>query len=75
MAIVMVVFWVLVIVGIVYAISALSRGGGRWGGPPTESPLDILDRRYARGEITREQYQQMREDLTRRGGGGAPPGS
>jgi putative membrane protein len=26
---------------------------------------DILDERYARGEITREQYQQMMEDLKR----------
>jgi uncharacterized membrane protein len=23
----------------------------------------ILDRRYARGELTREQYQQMKQDL------------
>jgi putative membrane protein len=28
-----------------------------------ESARDILDRRYARGEITREQYQQMKKDL------------
>jgi putative membrane protein len=28
-----------------------------------ESPEDILKARYARGEITREQYQQMLEDL------------
>jgi len=25
--------------------------------------MDILDERYARGELTREQYEQMREDL------------
>lgn len=28
------------------------------------SVRDLLDARYARGEITREQYQQMREDLS-----------
>lgn len=27
--------------------------------------LDILDRRYASGEITREQYEQMKGDLKR----------
>ncbi len=27
--------------------------------------LDILKRRYASGEITREQYEQMRHDLER----------
>ncbi|MBU2766631.1 hypothetical protein HAP94_10585 [Acidithiobacillus ferrivorans] len=25
--------------------------------------LKLLDERYARGEITREEYQQMRKDL------------
>lgn len=27
------------------------------------SPLDIAGQRYASGEITREEYQQMRDDL------------
>ena len=29
------------------------------------SPKEIAQQRYARGEITREQYQQLLEDLTR----------
>jgi putative membrane protein len=28
-----------------------------------QNPREILDQRYARGEITREQYEQMRLDL------------
>jgi len=28
-----------------------------------EDPLKVLQRRYARGEISREEYQAMREDL------------
>ena len=36
-----------------------SRSEGRTG----ESPLDILKRRYAGGEITREQFEQMRRDI------------
>lgn len=28
-----------------------------------ESPADILKRRYAQGEISKEQYEQMRRDL------------
>jgi putative membrane protein len=31
--------------------------------PVSQSPEEILKARYARGEITREQYQQMLEDL------------
>ncbi len=55
-------FWVLVLVGIVLLV--------RWlwiqGRPPTrgeDSPLDILKRRYARGEITREEFESIRRDL------------
>lgn len=28
-----------------------------------ERPLDILQRRYAAGEISREEYERMREEL------------
>ncbi|MBS7628944.1 SHOCT domain-containing protein [Candidatus Bathyarchaeota archaeon] len=30
------------------------------------SPIDIVERRYAKGEITREEYLRMKRDLTRR---------
>jgi len=29
----------------------------------TEDPLEILKVRYAKGEITREEYERMREEL------------
>jgi putative membrane protein len=29
-----------------------------------QTPLEILDARYARGEISREEYEQMRRDLS-----------
>ncbi|CAG0944871.1 hypothetical protein ANRL1_01997 [Anaerolineae bacterium] len=31
--------------------------------PPAESPLGILKKRYARGEITKEQFDAMRRDI------------
>jgi len=35
-----------------------------------EDPLEIAKRRYAKGEIGREEFEQMRRDLT----GRSPPG-
>ena len=29
-----------------------------------ESPIDILKRRYVQGEITKEEFDQMRKDLS-----------
>jgi len=31
--------------------------------PITRSAVDILSERYAKGELTREQYMQMKKDL------------
>jgi len=59
-ALVMVAFWGVVIVGIVLLIRSVSgTHGGLW----HETPLNLLKRRYASGQITREQYEQMRKDL------------
>ncbi len=33
--------------------------------PVPENPLQILEGRYARGELTREDYLRIRDDLTR----------
>ena len=56
----MLVFWGALIVG---AILVVRLVGGVPGRDVRTSPLDILKRRYASGEITREQYEQMRKDL------------
>lgn len=32
---------------------------------PPESALEILQRRYARGELTKEEYETIRHDLAR----------
>ena len=63
-------FGILILIGIVVLIFALVRRGGHGdaGGPGTtarkqETAREVLDRRYAAGEITREEYQRMKEDL------------
>lgn len=65
MGIVMLLFWVLIIGGVVWLVVSLLRQGGpgALGPRPRGGALDILRERYARGEITREQYEQMRRDI------------
>lgn len=57
----MIIFWALVILGIVYVVKLASRGPK--GADKEESALDILKKRYAKGEITKEEYERMKEDL------------
>ena len=59
----MLLFWGLVIWLIVWAIRKVSntgKGGSTGGG----SALEIAKERYARGEITKAEYDQMKEDLS-----------
>ena len=49
-----------IVVGIVFLVRGIGRRG--WTGH-SESPLEILERRYARGEITREQFEEMKQNL------------
>jgi putative membrane protein len=58
--ILMILFWGGLIALIVWGISRLTKRGVM-GGKPT--PLDIAKERYARGEITKEQYEQIKKDL------------
>jgi len=57
----------LVILGILAGLRWLARGSA---GPATPASLDPalsrLRERYARGEITRDEFRQVREDLTER---------
>lgn len=38
-----------------------------FGGRKTRSPQDILAERYARGEITREEFETMKADIEKKG--------
>jgi putative membrane protein len=55
-----------IIVGIlwltVWAVRRFTSGTPRWSSG-SQTPRDILQVRYARGEITRDQYQEMLKDL------------
>ena len=56
-------FWFVVIGAIIWAAVALLPGR-RTGGPAgSERPGEILDRRFALGEIDAEQYRRARDEL------------
>lgn len=60
----MLLFWGLVIFGFIYAGRWLfSRGRSETEDHPRESPLDILKDRYARGELSEEEYNRIKKDL------------
>lgn len=65
----MVLLWVVLIAVIVWAVSRLLPGRqaahGHGARPAQDSPEEILDRRFARGEIDLETYQAQRDALSR----------
>lgn len=65
MSVMMVVFWGLIILGIAWAIRGVERGGPTPGETlRKESAVEILERRFAEGAITPEDYRARREVLT-----------
>lgn len=59
----MVVFWGLVIVGIVWVVRELA-GRHEHGSSTDTSPLDLLDRRLAEGQISPDEYEERRRILS-----------
>lgn len=61
----MVLFWAAVILGIVWLVRGASGGGWHWGGERKETPSEILERRFAEGAISVEDYEQRRKVIAR----------
>jgi putative membrane protein len=57
-------FWLLLIVGIVFLVR--SRNGRPPGGD-RETGIDVLERRFAEGELSLEQYRERRSVLEEKG--------
>ncbi|HOG45463.1 MAG TPA: SHOCT domain-containing protein [Anaerolineae bacterium] len=59
------VFWLVVVGGVLWALSLLFPKAGNGAQAPALPPIEILKRRYARGEITRAEYEEIRRELER----------
>ncbi|MDD5007456.1 MAG: SHOCT domain-containing protein [Syntrophorhabdaceae bacterium] len=58
----MIIFWVLIILVVIYLVRLVTGTGKQQQG---ETPIEILKKRYAKGEITKEEFEKMKGDITK----------
>lgn len=71
MVVVMLAVLALIVIGIILLVRGLARHDhvqpgppqGPMPGPGSRSALQVLEERYARGEIQREEFMQRKQDL------------
>ena len=56
----MLLFWILVIIGLVYLVKMIFGKTRPW---QSDDAIDILNRRYAAGEIDREEYERIKKSI------------
>ena len=59
----MLVLWALVIVGVIAVIRWAGARSALGPHSQADTALEIIKRRYATGEITKEQYEAMKRDI------------
>ena len=60
----MFIFWILIAVAIILMFSGrLAKNKFKSGSETRETPMEILKKRYAAGEITESEYEDMKEKL------------
>ena len=59
----MVLFWGLVIFGIVVLVKRVGGSPASSGTPASKTALDILNERYARGEIEKPEFEEKKRSL------------
>lgn len=57
----MIIFWILIILGVVYLVKLVIGSEKRTTG---ETALDILKKRYAKGEISKEEFEEKKKELS-----------
>jgi putative membrane protein len=60
------IFWIIIIALCLYFIFGRGKARGSWvpgSGSENETALDILKKRYAKGEINKDEFEQMKRDI------------
>lgn len=57
----MLLFWIGLVLLIVWLVRSVIGSGSQSGSP---SAREVLDQRYARGELTRKEYEQIKKDIS-----------
>ncbi len=58
------VFWIAIITGVVLLVLWIVAKSGKFRHEQKEdSALEILNKKYVRGEISKEHYQEMKKDI------------
>ncbi len=57
------IFWILIIVGVILLIKWLVDQDKTTGGRQEMNAMEILKARYAKGEITSEEFEEMKKRL------------
>ncbi len=61
----MLIVWVVIIALIVWGVTALAkRGTSASGTAQKRNPLDIAKERYAKGEISKEEFEEIKKGLS-----------
>ncbi len=64
MMLAMLLFLALIVVGVVFVVRSTSEGGRTRTQSESSRALDILDERFARGELDQQEYEERRRILT-----------
>ncbi|HZD41122.1 MAG TPA: SHOCT domain-containing protein [Terriglobales bacterium] len=60
---IMILFWGLIIAGIVFAVRWIMSSGTLKPSGEHDAPVEILKRRYAKGEIDRQEFVTRKQEL------------
>lgn len=63
----MMIFWWTLIIAAIFGLFQFIKNYNSSNSVKKENALEILNKRYANGEIDKREYEQKKEDLTKRG--------